>query len=570
MSAQCLRRCTSIVFPFFGIIRDPVTVATDEDLVWSVLPTAIWEIDFSGALRWIRRLDFKNLKSLKLYLHSHPEAADKCLRRMRLCRISVGGLEQIGAKNLREVQERASELLTAESRADVMQIMLAAYRKQRDVKFDTTILRYDGQLLDVKVHWRFIPDPAHPFERAFVHTADATEEFNLHQRVLLADRLSALGSLTESIAHEINNPLTFVWHHLDNLNAAENLPEDVRAQVQEAAEGIARIRELVKDLGELSGSAEEDVDMVDLHEILDYAIRLTRPEFQHRARIVRDYAAKTATIRAARSSVAQVFVNLIVNAAQAIPPGDEDRNRIVVRTRTYAGNHTMIEIEDTGAGVPKEFVDRAFDRFVPRRPGARDHGMGLPICARVVDSLGGTIDLESEPGGGTLVRVILPQAVPHRRRSTPPAFSSTLRPAPGKRLKILIVDDEIVIGRLLTRLFSKSHDVAYRRSGREAILAMSERDYDVILCDLIMPDMTGMDVYRAARMRAKPIHHRMVFMSGGAFTGGAKEFLDRVPNLRIEKPFDLTTLEELVLAAAALSSSSKSVQAIWSSRSQAG
>lgn len=540
-----------------GTIRGPVAIVRDGDQLWSVIPTALWEVDFSRAVRWIRRLGCKDGRSLKLFLRSHPEAADQCLGRVIIRHVSAGAAELFGAPSVEECKQHPGRFFTAESRADFIRVMIAALRNQTDLRFETTVLRFDGQLMDVKVHWRFFDAPEQPHRRAYVHIEDATEEYNLHQRVLLADRMSALGSLTASVAHEIRNPLTFVRHHLDELRSSDELSLETRTRLQEAYDGVERVRDLVKDLGELSGSAQEDLDIVDVHEVLDYAIRLSRPEFQHRAGVVRDYKAKRAHIRAARSSVAQVFVNLMVNAAQSIPPGDGSRHRIAIRTHTQAGDHTVIEIEDTGAGVPSELIDRVFDPFLTDKPGTGGRGMGLPICARVVDSLGGTIDLESGPAGGTLVRVILPQAVPRRYRSTPPSFKTAIRPVPGKRLRILVADDEIVIGRLLMKLLGKQHDVDYRQSGREAILALSQADYDVILCDLIMPDMTGMDVYRAARMRAKPIHDRIVFMSGGAFTRDAREFLERVPNLRIDKPFDLSTVEELVGAAAALAASAE-------------
>lgn len=547
-----------------------VAATNEERQLWDILPTALWEIDFSRALRWIRRIERTDEKSLKLFLRSHPEAADKCIERIIVRQISAGARELLGASSDEECRRHGSQFLTAESRTDFLRVMLAAFRHQTDLRFETTILRFDGQLIDVKVHWRFFDSPRRPYERAYVQVADATEEYNLHQRVLLADRMSALGSLTASIAHEIKNPLTFVWHHLNELRDDDGLGLDSRTRLQEAFDGVDRVRDLVKDLGELSGNVEEQLDVVDLHEVLDYAVRLSRPEYQHRARVIRDYQGTNATIRAARSSVAQVFVNLLVNAAQAIPPGDGERHRIVVRTRTHASDQTLIEIEDTGSGVPSELVDRIFDPFLTTKPGVAGRGMGLPICARVVHSLGGTIDLESESGGGTVVRVILPRSVPRRNRSTPPAFSTAIRPAPGRRLRVLVVDDEIVIGRLLMKLLGKQHDVDYRGSGREAIMAMSQIDYDVILCDLIMPDMTGMDVYRAARMRAKPTHDRIVFMSGGAFTRGAREFLARVPNLRIEKPFDLATIEQLVTTAATLADKEEpAVLRIASDRSEA-
>jgi CheY-like chemotaxis protein len=133
----------------------------------------------------------------------------------------------------------------------------------------------------------------------------------------------------------------------------------------------------------------------------------------------------------------------------------------------------------------------------------------------------------------------------------PPPSISAIRRAAGGKLSILVVDDEPVIARLIQKALV-DHDVTTASDGREAVALMGENAYDVILCDLIMPEMTGMDVYRAALQRAKPMNDRIVFMTGGAFTQRARDFLESVPNLRIEKPFELGHLERTIYEAADL------------------
>jgi len=126
---------------------------------------------------------------------------------------------------------------------------------------------------------------------------------------------------------------------------------------------------------------------------------------------------------------------------------------------------------------------------------------------------------------------------------------SAIRRAVRGKLSVLVADDEPVIARLIEKALV-DHDVTTAHDGREAVALMSEHSYDVILCDLIMPEMTGMDVYRAALQRETPVHDRIVFMTGGAFTQRARDFLQSVPNLRIEKPFDLERLERTIYEAA--------------------
>jgi len=187
---------------------------------------------------------------------------------------------------------------------------------------------------------------------------------------------------------------------------------------------------------------------------------------------------------------------------------------------------------------------------VTTKPAGRGTGLGLSISRRIVHSLEGTIEIQSHPGHGTVARVVLPRATRAQRPLTvpPPSMSAIRRAARGK-LSVLVVDDEPVIARLIQKALVE-HDVTTAHDGREAVALMGENAYDVILCDLIMPEMTGMDVYRAALQRATPVNDRIVFMTGGAFTQRARDFLQSVPNLRIEKPFDLTHLERTIYEAA--------------------
>jgi CheY-like chemotaxis protein len=209
-----------------------------------------------------------------------------------------------------------------------------------------------------------------------------------------------------------------------------------------------------------------------------------------------------------------------------------------------------VEVQDTGPGISSQLLRRIFDPFVTTKPAGGGTGLGLSICRRIVHSLEGTIEIQSHPGQGTVARVVLPRVARALRPLTvpPPSMSAIRRAARGK-LSVLVVDDEPVIARLIQKALI-DHDVTTAHDGREAVALMGQHAYDVILCDLIMPEMTGMDVYRAALQRETPVNERIVFMTGGAFTQRARDFLQSVPNLRIEKPFELTHLERTIYEAA--------------------
>jgi signal transduction histidine kinase len=525
-----------------------------DDSTWDFLPSALWGFDFRGPLEWIETQGCRDADEFKRLVRNDPAALTECLNRLRVRRVSAGAVALVGAAGEEECIRRSSEFLTAESKADFLRILMAAFRQERDVHLETAIVTCAREPRDVRVHWRFVAGNDGRFERAVASVVDMTAERDLQQRLLLAERMSAIGTLTASIIHEIKNPLTFVWNHLRSLrDSGGRLGQEAVDMIREAYEGAERIRLISNEINALSHGGEgAEAETTNLKQVLDSAIRMAQPELQHRATVAREYEEGTLYVRGSRTRVGQVFLNLIVNAAQAIDPGDRERNTITIRARSTDNDRICIEVQDTGPGIPPQLLRRIFDPFVTTKPAGRGTGLGLSISRRIVHSLEGTIEIQSHPGQGTVARVVLPRAARTERTLTvpPPSISAIRRAARGK-LSILVVDDEPVIARLIQKALI-DHDVVTANDGREAIALMAENAYDVILCDLIMPEMTGMDVYRAALQRATPMHDRIVFMTGGAFTQRARDFLESVPNLRIEKPFELGHLERTIYEAADL------------------
>jgi CheY-like chemotaxis protein len=243
------------------------------------------------------------------------------------------------------------------------------------------------------------------------------------------------------------------------------------------------------------------------------------------------------------SRLGQVFLNLIVNAAQAIPEGDTARQEIRVTTFNYRDDRVAIEVRDTGSGISEALRAKIFDPFFTTKPAGVGTGLGLAICHRLISAMNGTIEVESELGKGTLFRVILPVARSDQPELTPQP-SITLA---ARRGRILVVDDEPMMGSVVRRMLSSEHDVTTLTSARAAqdLIAAGER-FDVILTDLMMPEITGMDLYETLVKLAPEQADRIVFMTGGAFTARARDFLNKVRNPRVDKPFDLNTLRALI------------------------
>jgi len=248
-------------------------------------------------------------------------------------------------------------------------------------------------------------------------------------------------------------------------------------------------------------------------------------------------------VDANEARLGQVFLNLVVNAAQALPAGQAERNEIRVTTR-LEGERVVIEVSDTGPGIPPHIIGRIFDAFFTTKAVGVGTGLGLAICQRIVTDMSGTLTVESEVGKGTTFRVSLPLARKKKSDVAPPV---ELVPAAGRRGRILVVDDEELVVRSVKRILSKEHDVVATVSATEALaLCAGGEQFDLILCDLMMPEMTGMDLHRELSLVAPEQADRMIFVTGGAFTEKAWRFLSETPKEHLEKPFASANLRAIV------------------------
>ncbi len=379
---------------------------------------------------------------------------------------------------------------------------------------------------------------------------DVTEQLRTQAQLMLSDRMASVGMLSAGLAHEINNPLTAVTANLElavvELGELERrlgitLPPELVEELGDARVAGDRIRRVVSDLQVFSRPDEDRHGTAKLDKVLDATLRMAWNQVRHRARLVKDYGT-VPVVRGTESQLGQVFLNLVVNAAQAIPEGSADAQEIRVTTRLDDRGRVAVEVRDSGSGMPPEVVGRLFTPFFTTKPVGTGMGLGLAICHRIVTSIGGEITVESQTGKGTVFRVFLPAAQGTAESKAPVVE----QPAP-RRGRVLVVDDESMIGTIVRRSLDADHEVVTASHGQEALDRVTQGErFDVILCDLMMPQMTGVDLYEAL-MREAPGHaYRMVFISGGAFTTRAREFLDRVRNTRLQKPFDARALRAVV------------------------
>ncbi len=373
---------------------------------------------------------------------------------------------------------------------------------------------------------------------------DVSDRRRMEAQLRLADRMASMGTLAAGMAHEINNPLAFI---LANVEFAirelrrDGTNQDVVVALEEAREGATRVREIVRDLKTFSRADDESRESLDVNRVLRSALSLASNEIRARARLEIELG-DVPRVLGSEHRLGQVLLNLLINAAQAIPEGRPDAHSVRAATGVHTDGRVVIKIADDGEGIPAPLKARIFDPFFTTKPVGVGTGLGLSICHGIVVAMGGEITVESETGCGSVFRVLLP-AAPADASERPGAQPH----APSRRARLLVIDDEPLVCRALQRILAPPHDVQVQESGHGALTLLEREDgWDLVICDLMMPDLSGMDLHAIVAARAPRLAERFVFLTGGAFTPSAREFLERVPNERVEKPFEAAEFRELV------------------------
>lgn len=383
---------------------------------------------------------------------------------------------------------------------------------------------------------------------------DVTEQRRMQEQLAVTDRLTSLGTMAASMGHEINNPLSY---NLTNIEFAlgslreildhNGTPDisDVIQALDDARMGSMRIASIVADLRRFSRSQEEVQREVNVRVCVEWALRLTANQLRHAARLVTQFE-DVPPVLGNDVRLSQVFVNLLGNASQAIT-GPTANNEIRVVTRTDNRGWAVVEIHDTGPGMAPDVVARVFDPFFTTKPAGVGWGLGLSICREIVAWMGGELVVSSEIGRGSTFSVAMPPGATAQTMELPAVVVAE----PTREARILVVDDNELVGRAITRMLEDSHRVSVVSDGETALARIDAGEtFDLVLCDMMMPRRTGIEVFRAVTGKRPELASSFVFMSGGSAEPEIAEFLDHAPG-RIDKPFGADELRKLVARVAA-------------------
>ncbi|HEX6274527.1 MAG TPA: ATP-binding protein [Polyangiaceae bacterium] len=368
---------------------------------------------------------------------------------------------------------------------------------------------------------------------------DVSEIRKLQAHTIQTDRVLALGTLAASVAHEINNPLTYVLAYLEELELAlGDVGGAPAARAREALEpvrnGVRRIAAITRDLRTFSRPDDVRLEPIDARLVVESVLKLLRKEIEARARFVLKLEA-TRAVRGNEARLVQVVMNLVMNAIQALPPDAASEHEISVAVREE-GDKVVIEVCDSGPGVKPEDRERIFEPFVTTKPIGVGTGLGLFVCRNVVRGLGGEVVVGDRPGGGAAFRVLLPVG-----RGAPRPATATIAAPPAHGARVLIIEDEALVARSFAeRLRANGMEAEIAASVDEAFeLIARSPAFDIVYCDLMMKGLTGMDFAERIDARSPELRARVVFMTGGAFTPRAAAFVEANGERCVEKPFDI-------------------------------
>ena len=380
-------------------------------------------------------------------------------------------------------------------------------------------------------------------------------EHAYQQRLLQQERLLAVGQLAAGVAHEINNPAAFVITNLRTLEEHlarlepllgagggesahrqwRQLLGQSRELTQDNLTGVERIVAIVRNLRNFARLEPARVESLPLAEIIADACRLVRAEVSYRARLVVSTAADM-HVRGDRTKLAQVFTNLLMNAAQAIAEGASDRHEVLV-TADIRGVQAVVTVRDTGAGMTEEAQARLFEPFFSTRPREHGTGLGLALSADIVRHHGGQLRLLDTSAAGTTFEVALPLDAPPAMRAETPVAPAPPVSTPTTRPRVLFIDDEPMLLAAYKRFYAQHFELALAPGGRDAVARLeADADWDAIVCDLMMPEFDGVAVHDWLQRHRPELLPSTLFCTGGAFSPRSLAFAERLGDRLLPKP----------------------------------
>ena len=407
--------------------------------------------------------------------------------------------------------------------------------------FETNFYRKDGDVRTIQVTY----STPQLDEEVLCVIRDVTDQKMLQEQLIQSEKMSAIGQLVSGVAHELNNPLAGISAFAQLLLSEKRFPPDQRTAAEMIYAEARRASRIVQNLLTFARQHKPERTPTQVNQVLDDTLELRGYELRVRGiDVERDYDEQVPETMADAHQLQQVFLNLITNAEQAMERSERDKQRLTVRTRR-AGDVLRIEIEDTGAGIPPNLLERIFNPFFTTKPTGSGTGLGLSISLGIVREHEGRIWAENAAQGARFV-IELPIVAPRTTGDYPAVLTS----APiTDRLHILVIDDEASVRVALQRyLASRGHEVETTASGKEALARMREDAFDAVIVDMRMPDVSGEQLFQELKARDASYAERVIFTTGQLVDDSVRTFLASTGRPCVPKPFEFSSFDQVLPA----------------------
>ena len=422
---------------------------------------------------------------------------------------------------------------------------IAALMKNKRATIQVPILRMNGEVVPAEISSSLLEiEGKTRILGVFRDISDRVQaDKDIRERdaqIQLSSHLSSIGTLAAGVAHEINNPLTYVLGNLEMLKGLTqkqwNQNREIDELIDAALTGAGYVREIVSDLKAISSRGEHE-QASDPCEVIRIASRMVMADLKHRATLQLQLRC-AARVPLSSTRMSQVILNILSNSARAFSDSDLSKNHIEL-TAQEAGDFVHIDIKDNGSGIAREDLERIWTPFYTKNRRQGGTGLGLAISRRILTEVGGSIDIQSEVGVGTTVHIQIPllkQAV-----STEPTavLPSTPPPVPQRKPSLLAVDDNALILTLVSKILQPDFEVTACSDARDALRHIDGGEqFDVVVSDLMMPHMSG-KVFFAEMCRRGAYEDRFLFITAGSVTEEDLAFEKRMSDKGrvIQKPF---------------------------------
>lgn len=414
--------------------------------------------------------------------------------------------------------------------------------------FELTIFGKDEQEILLEVTLRVRREGRKPVSLHCI-ARDITHRRELERQLQQTEKLSAIGKLVAGVAHELNNPLTTIIGYSSLLQQSD-LPEETQGDLNVIFRQAQRARLIVRDLLTFARRFELETKEVDLNAVISGSLMLVKPQLLTNAVQVKTVLdGGLPPTMADPHQLEQVFINLITNAIHALATTPEPR-QLFIESR-HDQDHILLSFADSGPGISVNIINRIFDPFFSTKQVGEGTGLGLSICFGIISEHKGRIWAENAPTGGAIFYIELPIEKPPLAAASPATVVPGLANSSGP-LRILAVDDEPALLNLLRLIFKhRGHTIETAPDGKTALQKLEAQTYDLVVCDVLMPDILGPELYQQAIKKFPNLSNRFIFITGNVVDMDTRIFLEKSGLAWLSKPFLPTDIEQVVEQTAA-------------------